>query len=225
MSPPVLGILWAAVFAVPVSLLSRVRPPIKPRTRPASRPRPRSGAHTGSGPAEPVSSLSWKGAAWLLAINIVLLYCIDSLAFYRGRPMMTFVGLVPLILVNLVILAITATLATFRRLNAGSVAATLAIVTFGTVWIVGHNSGHNAYLASHLVSVTVAPGDQLPASSTDNMVIVSPDIATTKASQAMAHRNRGPARLQHLSPAGPSDIAVRGRQDVVRVPARVRWRG
>ncbi len=209
MSPPVLGILWAAVFAVPVSLLSRVRPPIKPRTRPASRPRPRSGAHTGSGPAEPVSSLSWKGAAWLLAINIVLLYCIDSLAFYRGRPMMTFVGLVPLILVNLVILAITATLATFRRLNAGSVAATLAIVTFGTVWLVGHNSGHNAYLASHLVSVMVAPGDQLPASSTDNMVIVSPDIATTKASQAMAtgiagqrdystYLQLGPATLQYV---------------------------
>jgi hypothetical protein len=35
---------------------------------------------------------------------------------------------------------------------------TLAIVTFGTIWIVGHNSGHNAYRASHLVSVTIAPG-------------------------------------------------------------------
>ncbi|HEV2259346.1 MAG TPA: hypothetical protein VGS06_40030 [Streptosporangiaceae bacterium] len=213
MPPILLGILWAAVFAVPVSLLSRVRPPIKsgvkPRTRLASRVRPRSGAHTGRGPAEPARSLSWKGTAWLLAINLVLLYGIDSLAFYFGRPMMTFVGLVPLILVNLAILAITATLATFRRLNAGSAAAALAIVTFGIVWIVGYNSGHDAYLASHLVSVTVAPGDQLPASSTDNMVIVSPDIATTKASQAMAtgiagQRNYstylqpGPATLQYV---------------------------
>ena len=139
----------------------------------------------------------------------MLLYGIDSLAFYFGRPMMTFAGLVPLILVNLVILAITTTLATFRRLNAGSVAATLAIVTFGTVWIVGYNSGHNAYLASHLVNVTVAPSDQLLASSTDDMVIVSPDIATTKASQAMAtgiagQRNYstylqlGPATLQYV---------------------------
>jgi hypothetical protein len=213
MPPALLGIFWAAVFAVPVSLLSRVRPPvksrIKPRTRPASRLRSRLGTHTGRGPAEPASALSWKGAAWLLAINLVLLYGIDSLAFYFGRPMMTFVGLVPLILLNLVILAITTTLATFRRLNAGSVAATLAIVTFGTVWIVGYNSGHNAYLASHLVNVTVAPGDQLLASSTDNMVIVSPDIATTKASQAMAtgiagQRNYstylqlGPATLQYV---------------------------
>jgi hypothetical protein len=123
--------------------------------------------------------------------------------------MMTFVGLVPLVLVNLVILTITTALATFRRLNAGSVVAGLAVVTFGTIWIVGYNSGHNAYLAAHLVSVTVAPGDQLPASSTDNMVIVSPDIATTKASQAMAtgiagQRNYstylqlGPATLQYV---------------------------
>ena len=213
MPPILLGILWAAVFAVPVSLLSRVRPPIKsrlkPRTRPASRLRPRLGTHTDRGPAEPASGLSWKGTAWLLAINLVLLYGIDTLAFYFGRPMMTFVGLVPLILVNLVILAITTTLATFRRLNAGSVAAALAIVTFGTIWIVGYNSGHNAYLASHLVNVTVAPSDQLLASSTDNMVIVSPDIATTKASQAMAtgiagQRNYstylqlGPATLQYV---------------------------
>jgi hypothetical protein len=212
MSPAVLGILWAAVFAVPVSLLGKVRPPIRARTRPAARPRARSGTHAGSRPAEAVSSLSslsWKGTAWLLAVNFVLLFAIDSLTFYFGRPMMTFVGLVPLILVNLVLMAITVTFATFRRLNAGSVVATLAIVTFGTVWIVGHNSGHNAYLAAHLVNVTVASGAQLPASSTDHMVIVSPDIATTKASQAMAtgiagQRNYstylqlGPATLQYV---------------------------
>jgi hypothetical protein len=214
MSPALLGLVWAAIFAVPVSLLSRVRLRIRPRGRAASRPAPRSGAHSGRGrpaqQAKSVSALSWKGAARLLAVSIVLLFGIDSLAFYAGRPMMTFGGLVPLILVNLVVLAIIATLSTFRRLNAGSVAAGLATVTFGTVWLVGHNSGHNAYLASHLVSVTVAPGDQLPASSTDHMVIVSPDIATTKASQAMAtgvagQRNYstylqlGPATLQYVA--------------------------
>jgi hypothetical protein len=215
MSPPVLGILWAAAFAVPVSLLSLFRPPIKSirlikrRTRPAPRPRPRPGTHAGRVPAEPVRSLSWKRTARILAINLVLVYGIDTLAFYFGRPMMTFVGLVPLIFLNLVILAIATTLGTFRRLNAGSVVAALAIVTFGTIWLVGHNSGHDAYRASHLVSVTVAPGDQLPASSTDHMVIVSPDIATTKASQAMAtglagQRNYstylqlGPATLQYV---------------------------
>ena len=145
----------------------------------------------------------------LLAVNLVLLYVVDGLAFYAGRPMMTFGGLVPLILVNLVLMVITAAVSTRGRLNAGSAVAVLAAVTFGTVWLVGHNGGHNAYLASHLVSVTVAPGDQLPASSTDHMVIVSPDIATTKASQAMAtgvagQRNYstylqlGPATLQYV---------------------------
>src|SRR5215469_14827759 len=126
MSPAVLGILWAAMFAVPVSLLSLLPVRIKPRTRPASRPAPRPGARTGRGkpeqqvqPARPRSVLSWKRTAWLLAINIVLLFCVDSLAFYAGRPMMTFGGLVPLILVNLVLMVITATVSTFRRrLNA-----------------------------------------------------------------------------------------------------------
>jgi hypothetical protein len=190
MPPILLGLVWAATFAVPVSLLSRVRLRIRPRRASASRPAPRSGAHSAhSQPpqqAKFVTALRRKGTVVLLAVNLVLLYVVDGLAFYAGRPMMTFGGLVPLILLNLVLMVITAAVSTRGRLNAGSAIAVLATVTFGTVWLVGHNSGHNAYLASHLVSVTVAPGDQLPASSTDHMVIVSPDIATTKASQAMA---------------------------------------
>jgi len=208
MSPALLGLIWAAIFAVPASLLSWVGR----RRGAASRPTPRSGAH--SGRAEPAkraksaSALSWMRAVWLV-INLVLLFVIDSLAFYSGRPMMTFGGLVPLILVNLVVMVITTMVSTFGRLNAGSAAAALGAVTFGIVWLIGHNSGHNAYLASHLVSVTVAPSDQMPASSTDHMAIVSPDIATTKASQAMAtgvagQRNYstylqlGPATLQYV---------------------------
>jgi hypothetical protein len=213
MSPLLLGLIWAAVFAVPVILLTRVRPRVGPRKSAASRPAPRSGAHSGSGQsakrAKPVSARPWTRAALLLAGNFVALYVLDGLAFYFGRPMMTFGGLVPLILVNLVVMSISATVSTRRRLNPGSVVAVLATVTFGTVWIIGHNSGHNAYQASHLVTVTVAPGDQMPASSTDHMVIVSPDIATTKASQAMAtgiagQRNYstylqlGPATLQYV---------------------------
>jgi hypothetical protein len=120
--------------------------------------------------------------------------------------MMTFAGLVPLILVNLVLMVITITVFTFRRLNAGIVVAALAAVTFGTVWLVGHNSGHNAYQASHLVSVTVAPGDQLPASSTNNMVIVSPDIAITKASQAMATGIAGQRNYSTYLELGPATL-------------------
>ncbi|TVZ05442.1 hypothetical protein EAS64_12905 [Trebonia kvetii] len=95
-----------------------------------------------SSPVTP--ALTWKGVAWLLAANLLLLFGFDSLAFYFGRPMMTFGGLIPLILANLVLMVITAALSSRRRLNAGSAVAALAIVTFGTVWLVGHNSGHNA---------------------------------------------------------------------------------
>jgi len=151
-------------------------------------------------------SQSWTGVAWLLAINVVLLFGLDTLAFYRGRPMMTFGGLVPLILANLVVVAVTATLSTRRRINAGSVAAVLATVTFGTVWVVGQNSGHDPYLASHLVSVTVAPSAQPPASSTDNMVIVSSDIATTKASQAMASGIAGQRNYNTYLQLGPATL-------------------
>ena len=213
MPPLLLGLIWAAMFAVPVSLLRRVRLHVRLRRSAASRPAPRSGSHSGPGrparQAKSASGLTWRGTAWLLAVSLVLLWVVDGLAFYAGRPMMTLGGLVPLILVNLVLAAAAAATSTRGRLNAGSAVAVLAAVTFGTVWLVGHNSGHDAYLASHLVSVTVAPGDQLPASSTDHMVIVSPDIATTKASQAMAsgiagERNYstylllGPATLQYV---------------------------
>ena len=104
-SPALLGLLWAAMFAVPVSLLCLARPRlgIKPRKRPASRSAPR----TGRQQAKPAGALSLTGAAWLLAINVVLLYGIDSLAFYHGRPLMTFGGLVPLIVANLVVVTIT----------------------------------------------------------------------------------------------------------------------
>jgi hypothetical protein len=202
------------MFALPVSLLSRVRVRVLGRRMAAYRPAPRAGTRSKQGQPEqraaPVSARSWKGTAWLLAGNIAVLYLIDGLAFYSGRPMMTFGGLVPLIVVNLVVMWVTATVSTRGRLNAGSAVAALATVTFATVWLVGHNGGHNAYLASHLVSVTVAPSDQLPASSTDHMVVVSPDIATTKASQAMAtgvagQRNYstyvqlGPATLQYVA--------------------------
>jgi len=213
MPPVLLGLVWAVTFAVPVSLLRRLRLRFRLRRVAASRPAPRAGAHSGHGQSAPqakfATALSWKGTAWLLAVNLVLLYVVDGLAFYAGRPMMTFGGLVPLILVNLVLMVITAAVSTRGRLNAGSAVAVLAAVTFGAAWLVGHNSGHNSFLASHLVSVTVAPGDQLPASSTDHMVVVSPDIATTKASQAMAtgiagQRNYstylllGPATLQYV---------------------------
>jgi hypothetical protein len=147
-----------------------------------------------------------------LVVLVVLLFAVDSLGFYHGRPMMTFAGLIPVIFVNLLIVTVVGVLADLagRRLSAGSAVPFVAVLALGIVYVVGYNSGHDSYRAAHLVSVTLASGDQMPASSTNNMVIVSPDIATTKASQAMAtglagQRNYstylrlGPATLQYVN--------------------------
>jgi hypothetical protein len=196
-----LGILWALAFGVTVSLLGEIR------RRPAHRPSHGSGGATTTRAA----SAALVARVTPAAAFVLPLFVLDTLAFYHARPVMTFGGLVPLILVNLAIALVIAVVRDSRQhvLSAGSAVAFVAAVAFGIVWIVGHNAGHDAYRASHLVSVTVEPGDRLPASSTTNMVIVSPDIATTKASQAMAtgiagQRNYstylqlGPATLQYV---------------------------
>ncbi len=200
--PAELGIIWALVFGVLASLLGEIR-----RRRPAHQ-----ASHGGAAKAA-ARSRSRGVAARLapVAAFVLPLFVFDSLAFYHGRPLMTFSGLIPLILANLVLVLVISVALDVRRhsLSVAPAVAFAAAVAFGVVWLAGHNSGHDAYRASHLVSVTVEPGDRLPASSTAAMVIVSPDIATTKASQAMAtglagQRNYstylelGPATLQYV---------------------------
>jgi hypothetical protein len=198
-----LGILWALAFGIPASLLGEIRR----RRQPAHPP-----SHGSKARATTRSVSNGLVARVAPAAGFVLLlFVFDSLAFYYGRPMMTFGGLVPLILVNLALAVVLSVLRDVKQHTvsaAGPVVFALALAC-GITWLVGHNSGHDAYRASHVVSVTVEPGDRLPASSTAAMVIVSPDIATTKASQAMAtglagQRNYstylelGPATLQYV---------------------------
>jgi hypothetical protein len=197
-----LGILWALAFGIPAYLLGEIR-----RRRPAHPP-----SHGANARATTRSVSKGLVARALPAAGFVLLlFVFDSLAFYYGRPMMTLGGLVPLILVNLVLAVVLCVLRDVGRhaVSAASPVVLALALAAGITWLVGHNSGHDAYRASHLVSVTIEPGDRLPASSTANMVIVSPDIATTKASQAMAtglagQRNYstylelGPATLQYV---------------------------
>jgi hypothetical protein len=198
--PAELGILWALAFGVPVTLLGLL--PV--------RSRPRTGlhlaAHGGNGKAR--GAISPAPAARPVILVLLVLFVLDTLAFYYGRPMMTFGGLVPLILVNLAVVLVISVLLDRRRraVTAGSAVAAAAVVAFGIVWLVGHNSGHDAYRASHLVSVTVEPGDRLPASSTASMVIVSPDIATTKASQAMATGLAGQRNYSTYLELGPATL-------------------
>jgi uncharacterized membrane protein YhaH (DUF805 family) len=223
MSPALLGLLWALMFGVPAGLLAGVR-----RRRTEAPPPPHPAAHSTSRSLRTRASQRAK-PPWTrklpdtsgrttrvivirrVVVLVVLLFAVDSLGFFHGRPMLTFGGLMPVILANLLIVTVAGTVADLarRRLSAGSTVPLLALLAFAIVYIVGHNSGHDSYRAAHLVSVTVTPGDQMPASSTGNMVIVSPDIATTKASQAMAtglagQRNYstylqlGPATLQYV---------------------------
>ncbi len=196
-----LGILWALAFGVPAYLLGEIR-------RRATHPPSHGGDARGATRSVPKGLVARVMQA---AGFVLLLFVFDSLAFYYGRPMTTLGGLVPLILVNLALVLVLCVLRDVGRhvVSAASPVVFVLAVACGIIWIVGHNSGHDAYRASHLVSVTVEPGDRLPASSTANMVIVSPDIATTKASQAMAtglagQRNYstylelGPATLQYV---------------------------
>ena len=85
MPPLLLGLLWAAMFAVPVSLLRRVRLHVGLRKPAASRPGPRTGTHSAPGRPRPqatlASALTWRGTAWLLAVSLVLLWVVDGLAF------------------------------------------------------------------------------------------------------------------------------------------------
>jgi hypothetical protein len=155
-------------------------------------------------------ALSWKATAWLIAVALAVLFAIDSLAFYAGRPMMTLAGLMPLILANLIVMLVITALATVGRrrlrLNGGMAVSGLVLACAFIVWVGGHNSGHDSYQAAHLVSVTTAPGDQLPASSTDHMVVVSSDIATTKASQAMATGVAGQRDYSTYLELGPATL-------------------
>jgi hypothetical protein len=201
-----LGLLWALAFGVPASLLTLVS------TGVFRRDSEHLASHASRGAKKAATA---KASPRLRAVLIRrlagytgLLFVVDTLAFYHGRPMMTFGGLVPLILVNLVLVLVIAVVLDVRRhvLSIGSVVAFTAAVAFGITWLVGHNSDHDAYRASHLVSVTVEPGDRLPASSTANMVIVSPDIATTKASQAMATGLAGQRNYSTYLQLGPATL-------------------
>jgi hypothetical protein len=206
--PALLGLIWALIFGVPLGLLAELRI----RSLSLSRT-PHRATHvaSGAGPARNTGRTVRSARAAVSrgpVVVVVLLFAVDSLAFYFGRPLMTFGGLVPLILVNLAIAGVAAAARDLKRraISAGSAVALLAVVTFGVIWGIGHNGGHDAYRASHLVSVTVEPDDRLPASSTDDMVIVSPDIATTKASQAMATGIAGQRNYSTYLQLGPATL-------------------
>jgi hypothetical protein len=130
----------------------------------------------------------------------------------HALPTATFAGVLPLIFADLVIAFIIACAADAagEGLSAAPVVMILAVLASGIGWIAVHNGPHDAHKAAFgIVHVTTEPGDALPASSTSDLVVVTPDEAATRASQAMSsgisatrnfatYTNLGPATLQRV---------------------------
>lgn len=119
------------------------------------------------------------------------------------RPVTTFHGLLPVILLNLVTLLVVAVIADIwaGSFSVATAASLVAAIVLGSVWIAGDSGGrfqqapcpagappvqHCIREAVGLVHVTENPSDTLIASSTANLAIVTPDEAATKASTAMS---------------------------------------
>jgi hypothetical protein len=126
-------------------------------------------------------------------------------------PTATFAGVLPLIVLDLTLAMVIAALADgfAEGLSAAAVIMALAVIAAGGTWLAVHNGPHNAQEAAHIVHVTVAADDALPASVTSDLVVVTPDEAATRASQAMSSgiaatrnfatfTNLGPATLQRV---------------------------
>jgi hypothetical protein len=127
-------------------------------------------------------------------------------------PTATFAGVLPLIFFDLVIAFVIACIADVagEGLSVAPFVMGLAVVASGISWVAVHNGPHDARkAATGIVHVTTEPGDALPASSASDLVVVTPDEAATRASQAMSsgisatrnfatYTNLGPATLQRV---------------------------
>ena len=143
--------------------------------------------------------------------DMFILFFVNWPVFFFTRPMMTFpVGLIAMVFLNLLIVAIVATCwdVGLQSVSVATVGAWVLVVATAAVWVNGINSGHNAYKASHLVSVTVAGSTTLPASSTAQLVTVDADVATTKASQAMNAGVAGQRNYSTYLSLGPATLQM-----------------
>src|SRR5689334_17201649 len=95
------------MFGIPAGLLGLLT--VRSRKRTGLHPAAH-GGHSGNGGrggnGAVRGAISPASVAWAVIPVVIVLFVFDSLAFYYGRPMMTFGGLVPLILVNLVIVVL-----------------------------------------------------------------------------------------------------------------------
>jgi len=183
MHAPGAGFEWALLFAVVFSLLGFI-PLTKGRRN------------------------AWTASTVSFVLNLIVLFFVNTIWLWSVMPIMSFTGLLPLVLLNvgiaLVITAIGDGLS--EGLSAAPVMAGLIFVIALITLVVNQNSGHDAYRASHLVPVVQEAQSQLPASSTAQLVIVPPDVATNKASQAMSNGIAGQRNYNTLLTLGPATL-------------------
>lgn len=144
-------------------------------------------------------------------------------------PTATFTGVLPLIFADLVIAFIIACIGDVagEGLSVAPIVMILTVIASGFTWIAVHNGPHDAHKAAFgIVHVTcefpvtsltgsgclnrfTGQETPLPASVTSDLVVVTPDEAATRASQAMSsglsatrnfatYTNLGPATLQRV---------------------------
>lgn len=143
--------------------------------------------------------------------DMLILFFVDWLGIFFGRPMMTFpIGLIGLVFLNLLIVAVVAACwdAGLQSLSLATVAGWVLVLVTGIGWIAGINSGHNAYKAAHIVAVTVAGSATPPASSTAQLVTVDASVATTRASQAMTSGIAGQRSYATYLQLGPATLQM-----------------
>lgn len=146
-----------------------------------------------------------------LFVTGIIVFLVDWLYVFYHRPAMIAPGLIALIFVNIVIMLVVAALTdgaagSFGAATAG--ALILAFVTIG-IWAGNYNSDHNAHKAAYgLVHVTEEPNDDLPASTTSNMVIVTQSMADTKASNAMSSGEAGARNYSSYLDLGPGTLQM-----------------
>lgn len=143
--------------------------------------------------------------------NLVIIFFLDWLGIFYGRPMMTFPGLIIFAFIDVLVMLLVAGAADLAAESFGAATgvAALLLVAVSVTWSVGVNSGHDAHKAAYgIVHVTEYTNDQLPASTTSNMVIVTPDIAANRASTAMSSGVAGSRNFSSYLDLGPATLQM-----------------
>jgi hypothetical protein len=162
-----------------------------------------------------------------LAIG-VLVFFIDWLWVFYHRPAMILPGLIAIVFIDVIVtLIVTAVMdGAGGSLSAAPLVAFAALAVVIGVWTSGYNSGHSdrvtcppndptagvnhvcSKAAYGIVHVDEHPGNQLPASTTSNLVTVTSAMAKVRASNAMSYGVAGDRNYSSYLDLGPATLQM-----------------